>query len=337
MLDTPLIILVIVLALAFDFINGFHDTANAIATCVSTRAIRPGLAIIGTAVLNFIGAMISTGVAKTIGGDIVTSPAMINELVIIAGLTGAIIWNLITWWFGMPSSSSHALIGGMIGAVAFSVGAAALNDWGIIKIFLSLILSPISAIIIGYIIMKLLFVICHSFKPAKVNMTANRLQILSAALMAFSHGSNDAQKSMGIITLALVSGGFIQTMEVPTLVKILCALAMALGTSVGGWKIIRTVGGKIFKMHPIHGFAADLNSAVVIFSATLLHLPVSTTHVVSGSIMGVGSAQRVKAVHWSVARQMVTAWVMTIPCTAVIGAASYFVISHIMVVVIPNL
>lgn len=337
MLDTPLIILVIVLALAFDFINGFHDTANAIATCVSTRAIRPGLAIIGTAVLNFIGAMISTGVAKTIGGDIVTSPAMINELVIIAGLTGAIVWNLITWWFGMPSSSSHALIGGMIGAVAFSVGAAALNDWGIIKIFLSLILSPISAIIIGYIIMKLLFVICHSFKPAKVNMTANRLQILSAALMAFSHGSNDAQKSMGIITLALVSGGFIQTMEVPTLVKILCALAMALGTSVGGWKIIRTVGGKIFKMHPIHGFAADLNSAVVIFSATLLHLPVSTTHVVSGSIMGVGSAQRVKAVHWSVARQMVTAWVMTIPCTAIIGAFSYVIISHIMVVIIPNL
>ncbi len=337
MLDTPLIILVIILALAFDFINGFHDTANAIATCVSTRAIRPGLAIIGTAVLNFIGAMISTGVAKTIGGDIVTSPAMINELVIIAGLTGAIVWNLITWWFGMPSSSSHALIGGMIGAVAFSVGTAALNDWGIIKIFLSLILSPISAILIGYIIMKLLFVICHSFKPAKVNMTANRLQILSAALMAFSHGSNDAQKSMGIITLALVSGGFIQTMEVPTLVKILCALAMALGTSVGGWKIIRTVGGKIFKMHPIHGFAADLNSAVVIFAATLLHLPVSTTHVVSGSIMGVGAAQRVKAVHWSVARQMVTAWVMTIPCTAVIGAISYFVISHIMVVIIPNL
>ncbi len=337
MLDTPLIILVIILALAFDFINGFHDTANAIATCVSTRAIRPGLAIIGTAVLNFIGAMISTGVAKTIGGDIVTSPDMINELVIIAGLTGAIVWNLITWWFGMPSSSSHALIGGMIGAVAFSVGTAALNDWGIIKIFLSLILSPISAILIGYIIMKLLFMICHSFKPAKVNMTANRLQILSAALMAFSHGSNDAQKSMGIITLALVSGGFIQTMEVPTLVKVLCALAMALGTSVGGWKIIRTVGGKIFKMHPIHGFAADLNSAVVIFAATLLHLPVSTTHVVSGSIMGVGSAQRVKAVHWSVARQMVTAWVMTIPCTAVIGAVSYFVISYITVFIIPTL
>lgn len=337
MLDTPLIILVVVLALAFDFINGFHDTANAIATCVSTRAIRPGLAIIGTAILNFIGAMISTGVAKTIGGDIVTSPAMINELIIVAGLVGAIVWNLVTWWFGMPSSSSHALIGGMIGAVAFSVGTAALNDWGIIKIFLSLVLSPISAILMGYIIMKLLFILCRSFKPAKVNMTANRLQILSAALMAFSHGSNDAQKSMGIITLALVSGGFINTMEVPTLVKILCALAMALGTSVGGWKIIRTVGGKIFKMHPIHGFAADLNSAVVIFSATMLHLPVSTTHVVSGSIMGVGSAQRVKAVHWNVARQMITAWVMTIPCTALIGALSYFIISHIMLAIVPNL
>lgn len=336
MLDAPLIILVVVLALVFDFINGFHDTANAIATCVSTRAIRPGLAIVGTAVLNFIGAMISTGVAKTIGGDIVISPALINELIIVAGLVGAIIWNLITWWFGMPSSSSHALIGGMIGAVIISVGAGALNDWGIIKIVLSLILSPLTAIIMGWIIMKILFMICHSFKPAKVNMTANRLQVLSAALMAFSHGSNDAQKSMGIITLALVSGGFISSLEVPTIVKFLCAAAMALGTSVGGWKIIRTVGGKIFKMHPIHGFAADLNSAVVIFSATLLHLPVSTTHVVSGSIMGVGSAQRVKAVHWSVARQMVAAWVMTIPCTAIMGAISYVIITHVMMYVVPN-
>ena len=281
--------------------------------------------------------MISTGVAKTIGGDIVVSPAMINELIIVAGLAGAIVWNLLTWWFGMPSSSSHALIGGMIGAIVISVGAGALNDWGIIKIVLSLILSPTIALLVGWVIMKILFVICHSFKPAKVNMTANRLQVVSAALMAFSHGSNDAQKSMGIITLALVSGGFISSLEVPTLVKFLCAMAMALGTSVGGWKIIRTVGGKIFKMHPIHGFAADLNSAVVIFSATLLHLPVSTTHVVSGSIMGVGSAQRVKAVHWSVARQMVTAWVMTIPCTAIMGALAYVVISHVMMFVIPNM
>ncbi len=271
MLDMSLIIMVVVLALVFDFINGFHDTANAIATCVSTRAIRPGVAIVGTAILNFLGAMISTGVAKTIGGDIVVSPTLVNEMIIIAGLVGAIIWNLLTWWVGMPSSSSHALIGGMIGAIIVSAGIAALNGWGILKIVLSLIISPVSAIITGFIIMKIIFAVCHSFKPAKVNLAANRLQVVSAALMAFSHGSNDAQKSMGIITLALVSGGFITSLEVPDLVKFLCALSMALGTSVGGWKIIRTVGGKIFKMHPVHGFAADLNSAVVIFSATLLH------------------------------------------------------------------
>ena len=284
------------------------------------------MAILGTAVLNFIGAMISTGVAKTIGGDIVMSASMITEVTIVAGLIGAIIWNLVTWWFGMPSSSSHALIGGIIGAVIVSAGISALNGWGILKIVLSLIISPVAAMICGYILMKIVFAICHSYKPARVNLTANRLQVLSAALMAFSHGSNDAQKSMGIITLALLSGGFIGTLEVPDIVKLLCAAAMACGTSVGGWKIIRTVGGKIFKMHPIHGFAADLNSSLVIFSATLMHLPVSTTHVVSGSIMGVGSAERVKAVHWDVARQMVTAWVMTIPCTALMGALSYLVV-----------
>ncbi|MGE1061128.1 inorganic phosphate transporter [Megasphaera paucivorans] len=337
MLDTYLMIAVVVLALFFDFINGFHDTANAIATCVSTRAIRPGIAILGTAVLNFVGAMISTGVAKTIGGDIVISANLINEVIIIAGLIGAIIWNLVTWWFGMPSSSSHALIGGLIGAVCFSVGISALNGLGILKIILSLVLSPVVAIIVGYLIMHIVFHVCKGFKPAKVNLSANRLQVMSAALMAFSHGSNDAQKSMGIITLALLSGGFIGTLEVPMVVKLLCAAAMAAGTSVGGWKIIRTVGGKIFKMYPIHGFAADLNSAFVILTATLLHLPVSTTHVVSGSIMGVGAAERVKAVHWNVARQMVFAWVLTIPCTALMGAAAYYFISHVFTNFLPNL
>lgn len=328
MLDTyVLIITVIVLALCFDFINGFHDTANAIATCVSTRAISPGVAIIGTAVLNFVGAMISTGVAKTIGGDIVMSAAMINECVIIAGLVGAIVWNLLTWWFGMPSSSSHALIGGLIGAVGVSVGISALNGTGIMKIVASLVLSPLMAMAVGYLVMGVLYRFCRRFKPATVDFSANKLQVLSAALMAFSHGSNDAQKSMGIITLALLSGGYIGSLEVPLVVKLLCAAAMAVGTSVGGWKIIRTVGSKIFKMQPIHGFAADLNSSVVIMAATLFHLPVSTTHVVSGSIMGVGAAERVKAVHWGVARQMVIAWVMTIPCTGLLGAAAYFIIS----------
>lgn len=321
-----LIFLVIVLALVFDFVNGFHDTANAIATCVSTRAVPPAVAIIMSAVLNFAGAMISTGVAKTIGGDIVQSASMVNEVVIIAALSGAIIWNLITWYFGMPSSSSHALVGGIIGSVIISVGFMGLNGYGILKIFLSLILSPLAALILGWVTLHIIYAICHSCKPASVNDNCNRLQVLSAALMAFAHGSNDAQKSMGIITLALLSGGYIGALEVPTYVKILCALAMALGTSVGGWKIIRTVGGKIFRMQPVHGFAADLNSAVTIFSATLLHLPVSTTHVVSGSIMGVGSAQRVKAVHWDVARQMVTAWIMTIPCSALLSAITYLIL-----------
>ena len=321
-----LIFIVIALALIFDFVNGFHDTANAIATCVSTRAVPPAVAIIMSAVLNFAGAMISTGVAKTIGGDIVQSASMVNEIIIIAALAGAIIWNLITWWFGMPSSSSHALVGGIIGAVVISVGFMGLNGYGILKIFLSLILSPLVAMLVGWLTLHIIFILCHSIRPATVNDNCNRLQVISAALMAFAHGSNDAQKSMGIITLALLSGGYIGALEVPTFVKILCAFAMAFGTSVGGWKIIRTVGGKIFKMQPVHGFAADLNSSIVIFTATLLHLPVSTTHVVSGSIMGVGSAQRIKAVHWDVARQMLTAWIMTIPCTAILSAIIYLIL-----------
>lgn len=321
-----LIFIVIALALIFDFVNGFHDTANAIATCVSTRAVSPAVAIIMSAILNFAGAMISTGVAKTIGGDIVQSASMVNEVIIIAALAGAIIWNLITWWFGMPSSSSHALVGGIIGTVIISVGFMGLNGYGILKIFLSLVLSPLAAMAIGWIILHIIFAICHSMRPATVNDNCNRLQVISAALMAFAHGSNDAQKSMGIITLALLSGGYIGALEVPTFVKISCAFAMALGTSFGGWKIIITVGGKIFRMQPVHGFSADLNSAVVIFGATLLHLPVSTTHVVSGSIMGVCAAQRVKAVHWDVARQMLVAWLMTIPCTAILSAIVYLIL-----------
>jgi PiT family inorganic phosphate transporter len=195
-----LIFIVIALALIFDFVNGFHDTANAIATCVSTRAVSPAVAIIMSAILNFAGAMISTGVAKTIGGDIVQSASMVNEVIIIAALAGAIIWNLITWWFGMPSSSSHALVGGIIGAVIISVGFMGLNGYGILKIFLSLVLSPLAAMAIGWIILHIIFAICHSMRPATVNDNCNRLQVISAALMAFAHGSNDAQKSMGGIT-----------------------------------------------------------------------------------------------------------------------------------------
>ena len=324
-----LIFAVILLALAFDFINGFHDTANAIATSVSTRALQPNHAIIMAAVLNFLGAMVSTGVAKTIGGDIVSSASIVDEKIIMSALIGAIIWNLLTWWLGIPSSSSHALVGGLIGAVLISIGAAGLNFGGIGKIIVSLIASPVIAIITGIIIMNILFRMFEKSNPHAVNDKFRKLQVLSAATMAFSHGSNDAQKSMGIITLALFSGGMISEFEVPTYVKILCALAMAIGTATGGWRIIRTIGGKIFKLEPPSGFAADLNSSVVVFGATLLHLPVSTTHVVSGSIMGVGTAKRINAVHWGVAQQMVKAWIMTIPITAAIGALSFSIVECI--------
>lgn len=324
-----LIITVIVLALLFDFINGFHDTANAIATAVSTRALHPTHAVIMAAVLNFLGAMYSTGVAKTIGGDIVKSAQHVDEHIIIAALAGAVIWNIITWWFAVPSSSSHALVGGIIGAVLVSVGTDGLNYYGIGKIVISLIGSPILAICTGCIVMLILFRVFGKFSPSSVNHKFKKMQVLSAAMMAFSHGSNDAQKSMGIITLALLSGGYLQTFDVPDYVKLLCATAMACGTAVGGWRIIKTIGGKIFKLEPISGFAADLNSSIVIFSATLLHLPVSTTHVVSGSIMGVGTAKRVNAVRWGVAQQMVMAWVLTIPCTAAMGAIAYKIVCAI--------
>ena len=321
-----MIFTVIGLALLFDFINGFHDTANAIATSVSTRALHPSHAIIMAAVLNFAGAMYSTGVAKTIGADIVKSAQHVDEHIIIATLIGAVLWNILTWWLALPSSSSHALVGGIIGAVLISVGPDGLNFYGIGKIVLSLILSPLIAIITGCLVMTLLFCVFGRFSPSAVNGKFKKMQILSAAMMAFSHGSNDAQKSMGIITLALLAGGYIEVFEVPTFVKLFAATAMACGTAVGGWRIIKTIGGKIFKLEPISGFAADLNSSLVIFSATLLHLPVSTTHVVSGSIMGVGTAKRLSAVRWGVAQQMVAAWVMTIPSTAVIGALAYKVI-----------
>lgn len=319
-----LIFLVILLALLFDFINGFHDTANAIATSVSTRAIHPQYAIIMAAVLNFFGAMYSTGVAKTIGSDIVKSASHVDEHILIAALFGSIVWNIITWRFGLPSSSSHALIGGLIGAVLVSAaGMDGLNFYGIGKIILSLILSPLVGMALGCVIMTLLFRFFGRFRPTAINGKFKKMQILTAATMAFSHGSNDAQKSMGIMTLALLAGGYIDVFEVPTYVKVLAATAMACGTAVGGWRIIKTIGGKIFKLQPISGFAADLNSSIIIFGATLLHLPVSTTHVVSGSIMGVGAAKRINAVRWGVAQQMLVAWVMTIPCTAVMGALTY--------------
>ena len=318
--------LVIILALLFDYINGFHDTANAIATSVSTRALTPRQAIWMAAGLNFLGALFSTGVAKTIGGDIVKSPSLVNQEVIIAALVGAIAWNLLTWWYGIPSSSSHALVGGIIGAVVAGRGWDPLNLAGIEKIFLSLVISPIVALIVGYFFLILMMWLFRGFPPHALSVGFARAQIGTAALIAFSHGSNDAQKAMGIITLALLSAGEIATLDVPTWVKFACAISMSLGTAVGGWKIIKTMGTGIARLEPFSGCAVELTSSLVIFSATLLHLPVSTTHVVSGSIMGVGTAKRVNAVRWGVAQQMVMAWVLTIPCTAAMGAVAYKIV-----------
>lgn len=312
--------IVVFLALAFDFINGFHDTANAIATSVSTRALKPRTAIIMAASMNFVGAMLFTGVAKTIGGSIADPATLDNGIeVVIATLISAIIWNLVTWWFGIPSSSSHALIGALTGAVFVGAGSEKLNYAGFTDIVLALVLSPIIAFVIGYLIMQLLKVIFAKKSPHSVNKGFRTMQIFTAALQSFTHGTNDAQKAMGIITFALVTSGQLSEMEVPFWVKLSAATAMALGTSVGGWKIIKTMGTKIFKIEPINGFAADFTGASVIFTATLLHLPISTTHAITSAILGVGSAKRFSAVKWSLAGRIVVTWFITIPITAVLA------------------
>ncbi|KNZ69623.1 phosphate transporter [Thermincola ferriacetica] len=326
MLDL-LIILVIILALVFDFINGFHDTANAIATSVSTRVLTPAKAIIMAAVLNFVGALASTEVAHTIGNGIV-DPKLINNEILIAGLAGSIIWNLFTWYYGLPSSSSHALIGGLAGAAVASRGFAVLNVRGLIeKIFIPLITSPIIGFLIAYLVMKFIFILVGNWSHRNVNKYFSKLQILSAAFMAFSHGSNDAQKSMGIITAALLSAGLIPEFKVPTLVVVACATAMALGTSLGGWRIIKTMGSRIIRLEPVHGFAAESSAALVIIAASLLGKPVSTTHVISASIMGVGSTQRLSAVRWFVAKNIVNAWILTAPLSAIVAAIAFFIIN----------
>ncbi|MGN7360509.1 inorganic phosphate transporter [Paenibacillus sp. SAF-054] len=312
--------IVIFLALAFDFINGFHDTANAIATSVSTRALKPRTAIILAAAMNFLGAILFTGVAKKIGGSVTDPTTLDNGLeVVTATLLAAIIWNLATWWLGIPSSSSHALIGALAGAVFVGAGSDHLKWSGFIEIVEGLLLSPLIAFVIGYIIMTILKWIFAKRSPHTVNKGFRTMQILTAAAQSFTHGTNDAQKAMGIITFALVTSGHLESLEVPLWVKIAAATSMALGTSIGGWKIIKTMGTKIFKIEPIHGFAADFTSASVIFGATLLHLPVSTTHAVTSAILGVGSAKRFSEVKWSLAGRIVITWFITIPISAILA------------------
>lgn len=322
-METSLLIIVVIvifLALAFDFINGFHDTANAIATSVSTRALKPRTAIAMAAIMNFLGAIMFTGVAKTIGGSVANPADLDNGLeVLVATLLAAIIWNLATWWFGIPSSSSHALIGALAGAVFIGAGSDKVNWSGFTKILEGLIFSPLIAFVIGYIVMTILKQIFANRSPHTVNKGFRKMQVVTAALQSFTHGTNDAQKAMGIMTFALVTAGFQDTLDVPLWVKISAATSMALGTSVGGWKIIKTMGTKIFKIEPINGFAADFSSASVIFTATMLHLPVSTTHAVTSSILGVGASKRFKAVKWSLASRIIIAWVITIPISALLA------------------
>lgn len=318
---TLTLIAVVVLALCFDFINGFHDTANSIATSVSTRVLTPRQAILMAAVLNFTGALVSEKVAKTISKGLVYGS--LEQYVIIAALISAIIWDLLTWYIGIPSSSSHALIGGLIGAAIAYTGTFGKIMWdGVLnKVVIPLITSPIAGFLVGYIAMSLLFELLRPLTQKVVNKYFSKLQIFSAALMAFSHGNNDAQKSMGIITLALISSGFLRNdAGIPLWVKIACALAMAFGTSIGGWKIIKTMGVNMIRLQPIGGFAAETAAAAVIETATQIGAPVSTTHVISSAIMGVGASKRFSAVKWALARNIVWAWVFTIPSTALMGA-----------------
>jgi len=325
-MEIYVLIIVVLLALGFDFINGFHDTANAIATSVSTRALKPRVAIMMAAAMNFLGAIAFTGVAKMIGTGIADPTQLEHGVeVVICALIGAIVWNLVTWWFGIPSSSSHALIGALTGAVIASEGLDKVNASGFLDILKALFLSPLIAFAAGYIIMSLLKLIFARTSPHTINKGFRTGQILTAMLQAFSHGTNDAQKAMGIIVFALTAAQLHDMNDgIPMWVKLSAATAMALGTAVGGWKIIKTMGTKIFKIEPINGFAADMGSAIVIFSATLLHLPVSTTHVITSSILGVGSAKRFAAVKWGVAGRIVVAWFITIPISAGISVVCYW-------------
>ena len=327
-----LLITVIVLAVGFDYINGFHDTANAIATSVSTRALRPTHAILMSATANFVGALTGTAVAKTIASGIATTPTGDEgQIIVAAALIGAIAWNLLTWRLGIPSSSSHALIGGLIGAVIAASGTSALNGPGIVdKVLVPLIASPVLGIVMGFTFMVVLLNIFRRAHPKRINDRFRRLQVVSAAYMAFSHGSNDAQKTMGIITLALVAGGVLAEPVVPLWVILVAATAISLGTAAGGWRIIKTMGQRVVKLDPVHGFAAETTAATIIMGASTFGMPVSTTHVISSAIMGVGSSDRFSAVRWGVAGNIVMAWILTIPASAAVAWLSWEILSRVL-------
>jgi PiT family inorganic phosphate transporter len=348
-----LILIVILVALLFEYINGFHDTANSIATVVSTKVLTPRQAVLLAATTNLTGALWGTAVAQTIASGLVDT-TVVTSVVLICALLGAIVWNLVTWWFGLPSSSSHALIGGLCGACLAATG----NKWGVIvwsvpaaghwwhgkgllwKVVVPMVVSPLVGLVLGFLVMSLLYFLLRHWRPRAVSVFFGRVQLLSSASMGLMHGTNDAQKTMGILALALLAAtqtgafdhlpgwlSFLRTapppqgqaLEIAVWIKVVCALTMAAGTAAGGWRIIRTLGHKMVKLQPVHGFAAETTAATVIYAATQLGIPVSTTHNVSATIMGVGAAKRLSALKWSVVERMVWAWLLTLPITGLLG------------------
>jgi PiT family inorganic phosphate transporter len=319
------LILVIGLALLFDFLNGIHDSSNIVATMIASRAFSPQKALAMTAVAEFLGPFLfGVTVAKTIGDEIAQSSAL-DLKVIIACLVGAIVWNLLTWFLGIPSSSSHALIGGMVGAVIAGAGFDAIKLHGFQKVLIALFASPIIGFVFGFFITRVIYFLAQNATP-KINWFFKKGQLITALGMAFSHGTNDAQKTMGIITLSLLISGYLSEFTVPFWVIAASAGAIALGTATGGWKLIRTLGGKFYKIRPVHSFATQLTSGLVILSASALGLPVSTSQVVSSAIIGVGSSERLGKIRWSVAGDILTAWMITIPASALFAAVAYWVI-----------
>ena len=319
------LIIVISLALIFDFLNGMRDASNIVATMISSRAFSTGTALGIAAVAEFLGPFLfGVAVAKTIGADIAQTEVF-TLAVIAAALIGAIVWNLITWYFGLPGSSSHALIGGMVGAVLVRAGLSAIKFAGLNKVLSALVLSPLIGFVIGFLLTRLIYFLVRGASP-RINGFFKRSQLVTALAMAFSHGTNDAQKTMGVITLSLVIGGVLPSFQVPTWVVAVSAAAIAIGTSLGGWRLIRTLGGKFYRIRPLHSFATQLSSASVILAASFLGVPVSTSQVVSSAIIGVGTAERANKVRWSVAEDIVTSWLITIPASGLIAAGVYWLI-----------
>ncbi|TCP64014.1 inorganic phosphate transporter [Baia soyae] len=323
-----LVVAVIALALIFDFTNGWHDTANAIATVVGTRTLKPYTAILMAAGLNLVGAFFSTAVAKAIGKDIV-NPKAVTLVVLVAALAAVIIWNVITVLMGLPTSSSHALIGSLVGAAVASAGFDILQSKGLITILIGLLISPVLGAIVAFIFMKIIRVLFANQPASRVKRVFKPLQIFSSGFMAFSHGAADAQKAMGIMALALLVGGYQTELNIPTWVKISAALAMAFGTAIGGWKVIQTIGSRLSRLETPHGFAAETAAATILTTVAGMGIPVSTTHTITGSIIGTGIAERIRSVRWTVAKKIVYAWVLTLPGTAIMGYVLYTVLSFL--------